>query len=404
MDHQQLGSLEKISITECDGRRLGTSIIATNHIPSFDKSPYDGFAFRATDTYNATKHNPVEFEVIDHIGAGDIPNKQLKKNEAIRIMTGAEIPDGANCVAMFEVCHTYIRNDREYVQITRPLKNGENIIKEGSEVKKGEVLVKKGTVINPGVQALLATFGYQQVKVTKKPVVGLFATGTELLEVHEPLERGKIRNSNAYMIAAQINRAGGECIYYGQLPDNVELSYNKIKKILRDVDLFVTTGGVSVGDFDFMPVIYERLHAHVLFNKVAMRPGSVTTVAMKDGKLLFGLSGNPSACYVGFELFVRPIIHSFLHSPTPYLTRIKAIMREDFIKNNPVTRFVRSYLTYEKEKVFVVPAGMDKSNVVSSLAHTDCFMILPAGTSNLLAGETVDVLLLENKEGQLSFD
>src|SRR5699024_3671798 len=172
------------------------------------------------------------------------------------------------------------------------------------------------------------------------------ATGTELLDVDEELEPGKIRNSNAYMTASQILRAGADYLYLGKLADNLESSYHTIKNSLDKVDILITTGGVSVGDFDLMPEIYNRLNANILFNKVAMRPGSVTTVAKKGNQLLFGLSGNPSACYVGFELFTRPVIQKLLGVQTPYLQRTKAILAEDFPKYNPFTRFVRSYITY----------------------------------------------------------
>src|SRR5690606_31201504 len=168
----------------------------------------------------------------------------------------------------------------------------------------------KGTYINPGIMALLATFGYDQVQVAKKPVIGIYATGSELLNVNEELAPGKIRNSNAYMIQAQLERAGGEAKLFGKLSDDFELCYEAIKNAIDEVDILITTGGVSVGDFDYLPSIYEKLGAEVLFNKIAMRPGSVTTVAQLNGKLLFGLSGNPSACYVGFELFVRPVFRT----------------------------------------------------------------------------------------------
>lgn len=403
MDHRKDGEVEVIPFATCDGRRLAEPIIANHNIPSFDKSPYDGFAFQAELTENASAKQPVYFEVVDHIGAGQLPNKKLSNYEATRIMTGAQIPKGANCVAMFEVCESFEKDGKQYIAITEPMKPGENIIVEGSEVKKGEELVPKGTYINPGVKALLATFGYANVKVAKRPHIGILATGTELLEVDEPLEPGKIRNSNAPMIGSQVLRAGATYTYYGTLADEFEPSLAKIKEVLSEVDILITTGGVSVGDYDLMPDIYKALNARVLFNKVGMRPGSVTTVATLDDQFLFGLSGNPSACYVGFELFVRPIVQTMLFNQKPFMKRIKARLAEDYPKKNPFTRFVRSYLTYKEGKIYVRLAGMDKSNVVSSLAHSTCLLIIPAGTSEFAAGSEVEVLLVEDYEGQASF-
>ncbi|HEX6595188.1 MAG TPA: gephyrin-like molybdotransferase Glp [Bacillota bacterium] len=403
MEHRIVGEKETIPFVDCDDRRLAEPLIATHHVPSFDKSPYDGFAIRSVDTKSASKNNPVEFTVVEHIGAGQVPEVALSKQQATRIMTGAKIPDGADCVIMFENCQMYERDGKNFMSIEQSVSSGQNIIKEGSEVQKGTSLVERGTLINPGVKALLATFGYDQVVVSKKPVVGILATGTELLEVDEPLEEGKIRNSNAYMIASQVKRAGGDFKYYGQLADEKHSSYELIKKALEEVDFLITTGGVSVGDYDLMPEIYEMLQANILFNKIGMRPGSVTTVALLKDTFLFGLSGNPSACYVGFELFVRPIMQYYMFSQKPFLQRTTATLAEDFPKENPFTRFVRCYTTFENGKLFVHLAGKDKSNVVSSLAHTTCFMELRGGTGGCKAGSTVEVLLLNSENGQANF-
>ncbi|MDY0406042.1 molybdopterin molybdotransferase MoeA [Virgibacillus sp. 179-BFC.A HS] len=404
MQHALQKQSELVSIQECDDRRLADPIIATNPVPSFDKSPYDGFAIRAEDTENASRENPAAFEVVDHIGAGELPKKALHKNEATRIMTGAQIPDGATCVVMFEVCQTYEKDGRCYMQLKRKIPAGENIMKAGSEVKEGQLLVKEGTRINPGVKAVLATFGYDKVRVAKKPIVGIISTGTELLEVHASIAAGKDSKFKCIYDRSASPQGRGEYRYYGQLPDQLEPSFHKIKTVLDEVDILITTGGVSVGDYDLMPLIYEKLGAEVLFNKVAMRPGSVTTVAALGNQLLFGLSGNPSACYVGFELFTRPILQAALYNNKPYLKRTKAVMADNFSKANPFTRFVRSYITYDEGRLSVHTAGIDKSNVVTSLAHATCLMVLPGGSKGYEAGSVVDVLLLEDLEGQASFD
>ncbi|GAA0613739.1 molybdopterin molybdotransferase MoeA [Virgibacillus siamensis] len=403
LGYRNQGATEYVSINDCDNRRLGVNIVAEEPVPSFDKSPYDGFAFSSADTNGAGRNHPVQFKVVEHIGAGQVPVVKLKKGQATRIMTGAKIPEGADCVAMFEICQTYEENGQSFMTIKRQMNAGQNIIRKESEVTRGTKLVDRGKLINPGVKALLATFGYSEVCVAKRPVVGVIATGTELLDVNEELQPGKIRNSNAYMIESQIIRAGGECKYYGKLADEFEPSYKLIRNALNEVDMLITTGGVSVGDFDLMPAIYEKLGADVLFNKVAMRPGSVTTVANCAGKMMFGLSGNPSACYVGFELFTRPVIQQYLFNPNLFLKRISAVLGADFPKPNPFTRFVRCYITYDDAQIQAQLAGMDKSNVVTSLAHSTCLMILPGGTRGFQTGDEVEVLLLEDNDGQREF-
>ena len=399
MQYQLSGETEYINIEESFGRFLSKDLVATCDVPHFDRAPYDGFAVRAIDTQDASQANPVEFEVIDHIGAGMVSNMTVTENQAVRIMTGAIMPEGTDAVVMFEVAKTYEKDGKPFMAIKRSFKKGDNVSFRGEDAKEGEVLVKKGTLINPGIQAMLATFGYKDVPAAKKPIVGLFATGTELLDVGDPLVPGKIRNSNSHMIAAQIERVGGIVHYFGKLPDEFDTCFEAVKNAVNKVDLLITTGGVSVGDFDYLPKIYEKLGAEVLFNKVAMRPGSVTTVASHNGKLLFGLSGNPSACYVGFELFARPILRRMLFSEKPHLRKEQAILEVDFLKANPFTRFVRSSVFIENGRLKVTPSGLDKSNIIMSLAGANSLTILPGGTRGFAAGTEVDVLLLEDQFG-----
>ncbi|MDF2904228.1 MAG: molybdenum cofactor synthesis protein [Bacillus sp. (in: firmicutes)] len=393
------GKTEYVSIFESHNRYLSEDLTATSDVPHFDRAPYDGFAIRSEDSKEASLTNPVEFEVIDHIGAGSISSMHVGPFQAVRIMTGAQMPADCDAVVMLELAKDIEREEKKFMSVKRSYKKGDNVSYRGEDAKVGEVLVKKGTLINPGIQAMLATFGYAKVPVAKKPVIGLFATGTELLEVDEPLVPGKIRNSNSFMISAQIDRSGAEVAYFGKLPDDFDTCFNAVSEALNKVDMLMTTGGVSVGDFDFMPAIYEKLGAEVLFNKVAMRPGSVTTVAQFNGKLLFGLSGNPSACYVGFELFARPIVRTMLCSEKPHLRKEMAILEADFPKANPFTRFVRSAVTIKNGRLTVVPSGLDKSNIVMSLAGANSLMILPGGTRGYEAGTEVEVLFLEDTIG-----
>ncbi|MFC0270736.1 gephyrin-like molybdotransferase Glp [Metabacillus herbersteinensis] len=401
MDYSKTGEIEIVSIEESDGRFLAEDLIADHPVPPFDRSPYDGFAIRAEDSKLASSENPLQFEVIDEIGAGSVSEKKVGSRQAIRIMTGAQIPDGSDAVVMLELTSSITKNGQTFMSIKRAYKQGDNISFKGEDTKKGTVLVKKGMFINPGMIALLATFGYSKVSVAKKPVVGLIATGSELLEVDERLVPGKIRNSNSYMIQSQLKRSGAEPLYLGKLSDDFDQCFSAVEAALKKVDLLITTGGVSVGDYDFLPAIYEKLGANVLFNKIGMRPGSVTTVAEKNGKLLFGLSGNPSACYVGFELLVRPVVRTYLFSEQPHLFKTTAQLKSDFPKANPFTRFVRGSLVFKEGNLFAAPVGLDKSNVVTSLAGTNILIVLPGGTRGYQAGMNVDVILLEDQAGSV---
>ena len=385
----------EISLSDSYGYILAEPIIAKHDVPSFNNSPYDGFAIRSVDSIGASGDNRISFQVKDHIGAGQVSNHALGKSEAVRIMTGAPIPEGADAVVMLEQT---VERESTFT-IRKPFKTLENVSVQGEDSKKGELLIPSGSFIHPGTIALLATFGYAKVKVRKKPVVGLLCTGTELLDTEDDLQPGKIRNSNGPMIEAQLKRRGIECTYYGILPDDLESSYQLIKTALEETDCVITTGGVSVGDFDHIPEIYHRLQAEVLFNKVAMRPGSVTSAAYVNGKLLFGLSGNPSACFTGYELFAKPAIEKMMLNNSPYTTHTKAKLSEDFLKPNPFTRFVRSIYKFEGDETIITPAGFNKSNAVSSIARGNALMVLPGGTRNFVAGDLVDVLLLGQENG-----
>lgn len=399
MEYKKRGEGETVSIHECDDRYLYTPLIADHDVPPFDRSPYDGFALRASDTEVASRENPLLFEVIDEIGAGQVSLKQVGPMQAVRIMTGAQIPDGANCVIMLELVKEVTEGAKKYIEVKRPLQEGDNISFKGEDTQKGSPLIDKGERINPGIKALLATFGYSKVKVAKKPTVGIIATGSELLGPEDDLEPGKIRDSNGYMIEAQVLRAGGIFKKYDNCADDLETLLQAVKTALEECDIVITTGGVSVGDFDYLPEIYKRLGAKLLFNKIAMRPGSVTSCAEINGRLLFGLSGNPSACYVGFELFVKPYLRYWMQSNRPYTLFIRGELKSDFPKPNPFTRFVRGKLSYTDGRIYAEPVGLDKSGVVTSIAWADCLIVLPGGTRGYINGDEVDLILLEDQKG-----
>lgn len=366
---------------------LAEDIIATYDIPMFNKSPYDGFAIRSEASNGASGENRISFKVVDHIGAGTVSKKALKDNEAVRIMTGAQIPSGADSVVMLE--QTVATDDG--FTIRKTFTQGENISFQGEECKQGDVVIQNGTVINAGVIAVLATFSYATVKVYQKPSVAIIATGSELVDINEKLEPGKIRNSNGPMIMGLCKDMHIEVNSYHVKADEYDVLFNAVEEAFKQHDIVITTGGVSVGDFDYMPQIYKDLKVEVLFNKIAMRPGSVTTVAVKDNKFLFGLSGNPSACYTGFELYTRPVIRTMMGETEVYPTFVQATLSEDFTKANPFTRFIRADLDFNT--MTVKPSGFNKSNAVVAIATSNSMIVLPGGTRGFVAGDAVDVLI-----------
>lgn len=391
----ELLGTETVSLEEAYGRILAEPIIAKHDVPPFDRSAYDGFAVRAVDTIGASSENPIHFHVIGEIGAGHVANQPIGEFQAYRIMTGAILPAEADAVIMLEQT---VETAKGFT-ISESVQPGAHLSFQGEDAQKGETLMEAGTKIHPGTTALLATFGYAKVKVSKRPIVGILSTGTELLDVGDELTPGKIRNSNGPMVEAQLNRMGMMYQSYGMLEDNLESCQQMVEKALAETDLLITTGGVSVGDYDYLPVIYERLGATVLFNKIAMRPGSVTTVSVLNGKLLFGLSGNPSACFTGFELYVRPAIEKMMGSLAPYLPQIEAELDEAIPDANPFTRFMRGLWTFGADGVTARPAGFNKTNAVSSIARGNCIIVLPPGEHGYERGAKVKLLLLGSEQG-----
>lgn len=398
--HITPGDIEKIPLFESEGRRLAEAIIATSDVPHFSKSPYDGFAVRSADTIGASIHNPIELEVIGAIACGDAPNFCVETGQAARIMTGAAIPQGADCVIMFEMTSENEARVDRIVGIKREMKPGENIIFQGEETKAGTRLIEAGTRIGPGEMAILATFGYAHVPVYRLPRVGILATGSELLRPEDELTYGKIRNSNSYMTASQVRQAGGIPILYGNLEDDPDLAVAKVQQILSETDFLITSGGVSVGDFDVMVDVFTRLNADLLFNKIKMRPGSVTSAARVGEQFIFGLSGNPGACFVGFELFVRPALQALQGKPQALPKEMQAKLGIDMKKPSPFTRYVRSFWTIEQGEIVVRPVGMDKSGVVTNITDANCLMCIPAGGVGAAAGDLVTILPLPYRVGE----
>ncbi|MDQ0340373.1 molybdopterin molybdotransferase [Caldalkalibacillus uzonensis] len=391
-----LGDTETILLEKADFRYLAEDIIADHPVPMFDRSMYDGFAVRASDTAQAHPDAPQTLRVTETIAAGEQAKGRLQPGTAMRIMTGAAIPPGADAVLMLED----VREDKDdqgpYIEVTTPVAPGTHISHRGEDMAEGTVLARSGRRIGPGEKAVLATFGYHRVKVYQQPVVAVLATGSELLPVDAPLVPGKIRNSNSYMVESQLRRLGAVPKTLGILADHFEACYHAVTKALEEVDFVITTGGAAVGDYDFVQSLIERLNADLLFNKVAMRPGSVTTVAKKGEKWIFGLSGNPAACFVGVELFVRPVLKRVLGAQALHLPRISATLDVDITTTNSFTRLMRARTEFHNGKAVVQPVGLDKSGIISGLLEANSMLVIPGG-KRLNRGEQVQVMWLEEE-------
>ncbi|BCG59475.1 molybdopterin molybdotransferase MoeA [Paenibacillus sp. URB8-2] len=385
---------ETVPLEQSLGRYLAESIAAPHPFPAFNRSGMDGYAVVASDTENSRDEGMVWLKVVDNIPCGAVPAGAIIPGTAARIMTGAQVPEGADAVVMLEVTETRELDGIPHVGVRKPIPSGRNITPLGYELKQGEQVLAAGHRIAAGDIAVLAAFGVHDVPVIRRPRVGVFATGSELLDVKEPLQPGKIRNSNSPMLEALVREAGGEPVMLGAIADELELARSKVQTALETYDLVITTGGVSVGDYDIMGDLVREEAGDMLFNKVAMRPGSVTTAAVRGGKLLLALSGNPGACFVGFQLFARPVIASMQGASESFLPEWTVVLGKDYPKVNNYFRFVRARLEVRGGSVYAYPAAIDESSVMVTIKDSDCLIIVPPEERGLSAGAKVRAIML----------
>jgi molybdopterin molybdotransferase len=387
---------ETVPLPEAWGRALASDVTAPHAYPPFRRSAMDGYAVRAEDlpSDRADGSAPAVLRVMESVPAGKVPSRPVGPGQASRVMTGAMLPEGADTVVMLEMTDAGDRPDADTVRIGKAVPRGRNVSDIGSEIKAGDRIAEEGRRIGPGETALLAAFGLSRVSVVRRPRVGVLSTGSELLEVHEPLAPGKIRNTNAWMLAGMIRDAGGEPVLYGRVPDESRRAQAAIYRGLSECDLLLTTGGVSVGDHDVLAEVVSSWRGEVLFDKVAMRPGSPTTAAVSDGKLLIALSGNPGACFVGFHLFAAPAIRAMLRCAQPLMPKYPARCAEAWLKINAYPRYIRSRTEFREGSLWARPAGNDQSGLMATIAGTDALMVVPPLKEGLEAGAWVQVMPL----------
>ncbi|KAA9006557.1 molybdopterin molybdotransferase MoeA [Paenibacillus spiritus] len=398
MEQAVQGGSEKVPLAQAAGRVLAEEIRASHPFPAFDRSAMDGYAIRAADTERCQDGESLTLRIVEEIPCGSVGTVPIVSGTAARIMTGAPIPEGADAVVMLEMTETPETGGKDggggTVRIQVRAERGQHITRRGLELEEGEAVLLPGTDIGPGEIAMLAALGIPEVPVIRRPRVAVFATGSELLDAGVPLEPGKIRDSNSPMLTALLSQCGAEAVPLGVIADDLEQARSRIQMALELYDLVLTTGGVSVGDYDIMGDLVRESGAGMLFNKVAMRPGSVTTAAVRGGKLLLALSGNPGACYVGFQLLARPLIGRMLGRREPDLPEWKAVLAEDYRKKGNFTRLVRARLEAREGRLYAVPSGIDESSVTVTIMKSDCLIVVPEDETRLAAGSEVTVIRL----------
>ncbi|MGH7163936.1 MAG: molybdopterin molybdotransferase MoeA [Nitrospiraceae bacterium] len=393
LDSVQPLGLEKVGLLEALGRVLAEDIIAVRDNPPWDNSAMDGFAVRWEDIkqeHAITK--PTVLTVIEDVPAGKAATKSVGPGQAIRIMTGAPIPKGADTVVKVE--ETEPAGDT--VRIFKPERRGANIRPQGEDVKKGDCIIAKGTQIRPAEAGMLAILAKSFVFVSQRPRVAILSTGDELADLDERFDEDKIVNSNSYGIAAAVQEAGGIPFLLGIARDQPAALKEKIAHGLN-ADILVLSGGVSMGDYDFTKAVFKELGAEMHFWKLAIRPGQPLVFGRIQRTLAFGLPGNPVSSMVTFEQLVRPAMLKMSGHRSYGRPVVKALFQEKFSKRPDRRHFLRGILSLEDGVLKVRTTGEQGSGILTSMVKANGLIDVPEHVERLNPGDTVDVQVLSGQ-------
>jgi molybdopterin molybdotransferase len=381
-----------VTLVDARGCVLAEDVTAPWPLPPFDNASMDGYAVKASDVLAASDGKPVTLRVIDDVPAGYRASVELREGAAIRIMTGAPLPEGAEAIVPLE----WTDGGMPEVKITRSVNRGAHVRRRGDDIPLGEVVATSGTVLGPREIALLAAVGRGRVSVHPQPRVVIISTGSELVEPGQPLSPGLVTDSNGVTIAAAVQEAGAIAYRVGPLVDDAPTLLAALEDQLVRADLIVTTGGVSAGAYDTVKAVLSRLGT-VDFTKVAMQPGMPQGHGTLGPDLtpIFTLPGNPVSAYVSFEVFVRPVIRRMLGHDRIYRPVVRAVLAEPLASPVGKRQFARGHLQVEDGRYVVRPAGGQGSHMLGALAKANALVVVPEDVTEVKPGTAVAVLRLD---------
>ena len=386
MDHVTHGKTERKPLEDCLGLILSEDVYALLDMPPFSRSAQDGYALCSKDSIGATGENPVKLKVTGKIYAGDHLDVQVRPGEAVRIMTGAMIPDGADCVLRQEDTD----EGEDVVQIYKEVEPGCSICFKGEEYKKGHTLLHAGTKIDAAALAVASGNGIMELPVYERVKAAVVSSGSEVVEPGAPLTPGKIYNTNTIYMKARLSQLGAKVMMTRTVGDDLEVMAEALKEAADQAELVVTTGGVSVGQKDLTEEALLSIGAEILFHGIAIKPGMPTLAAEKDGVLFIGLSGNPFSAAIPFEMFVREILSLKMGDPDLKLRRETLTAVTGFSKNSRRRRFLRGKA--EGKEVWL--PDQQANGQMRSMVGCNCLIEIPAGSGPVKAGDKVEVLWL----------
>jgi len=390
---------ETIPLEEATHRFLASSISTRDPIPPFDNTAMDGFVLRAADTSSASESTPVMLPVVATIEAGMPGDTPLESGQAMRIYTGAVIPPGGDCIIPFEKCLQY---DSEKVTLDRPIGTGSHIRKMGEDVVAGESVLEPGIRISPAAIGLLASIGATEIPVHRRPRVAVHSSGNELVEINSDLNPGQIRNSNLYSLCARLQRWGAITLPRPVLLDNIDAIRDGLQETLAlEPDAIITTGGISAGDLDYIREVAREMGDDVQIRKVAMKPGKPLVDGLLGGVPFFGLPGNPAACLVSFEMFVRPALARMEQRPDGiHPVRYGILQTGDPVPPGDRMRLLRGRFSPDPEggaDRVEIPSGQG-SHLLSGFARANCLVKIPAQEQTVKPGDLVEIWSLTDEE------
>lgn len=394
LDHIEFACLpyEIIPIETAYNRITYESIYAPENLPGFRRSTVDGFAVRSQDTFGAKETMPAYLSVKGYIPMGVLPDFSLGPGEAAEIGTGGMLPEGADAVIMLE--HVNIISS-DLIEILRPIGPGENVIFEDEDIKKGELVIPKGHKLRPQDIGGLASLGFSQIKVVKKPLVAIILTGDEIIPHTEKATPGKVRDINSFVLAGLIEEAGGVPIKMGIVKDNYKEIKTLVDKAYKSADIILITGGTSAGIKDMTAQIINELgKPGIIFHGVSIKPGKPIIAGVCNKKPVFGLPGHPVAVYICFELFVKPTIHKMLGiTDKNYKTKVKAKLAKSISSQPGRTDFIRVYLEEKDGEIWATPL-LSKSGLIMTLIKAKGILCIPEDLLGFEKEETVEVEIL----------
>lgn len=377
---------ECVPLPHCGGRVLAQTLHARESVPPFDRSAYDGYALRSADTAAGA----VTLRILEEVPAGSLPHQAVRSGTAVKILTGAPIPSGADAVVMHERAHFTDTS----VTLSAPVRPGSGIVRAGEDIQAGQLLAPAGTVIDPALAGTLAAQGISGPPVYRQLRVALLSTGSELVEPDESPTGARLRNANHAMLAAALERLGCQTVYLGISADSVEGIAARLEQGLAQCDAVLCTGGVSAGDYDLTPDAMERCGAQLLFRGVDMKPGMACAYALREGKLLCGLSGNPASALTNFYAVALPALKRLAGWRDCLPQELLVTLTEDFTKPSPRTRLLRGRLLLKNGTVqMTLPRGQGNTQL-SDTVGCDAMAVLPAGSGPVRAGTALKGFLL----------